>query len=88
MIEFRIAAYEEPVMALNPGQLKQVKDGINIPIAAGERVYTRWGFRPFFEDHIIAPQPLNGNALGAAISLDLKLVTSPSPWAIQQWIYP
>ena len=43
--EFRIAAYEEPVMALNPGQLKQVKDGINIPIAAGERVYTRWGFR-------------------------------------------
>ena len=51
--EFRIAAYEEPVMALNPGQLKQVKDGINIPIAAGERVYTRWGFRPFFEDHII-----------------------------------
>ncbi|MEF2072598.1 mandelate racemase/muconate lactonizing enzyme family protein [Consotaella aegiceratis] len=54
MIEdLRISAYEEPVMALNPGQLKQVKENVNIPIAAGERIYTRWGFRPFFEEHII-----------------------------------
>lgn len=51
--ELRISAYEEPVMALNPGQLKEVKNNVNIPIAAGERVYTRWGFRPFFEEHII-----------------------------------
>lgn len=51
--EFRISAYEEPTMALNAGQLKEVKKNINIPIAAGERIYTRWGFRPFFEDHII-----------------------------------
>lgn len=51
--EFRISAYEEPTMALNPGQLKEVKQNVNIPIAAGERVYTRWGFRPFFEEHII-----------------------------------
>ena len=54
MIEdLRISAYEEPVMALNHGQLKEVKNNINIPIAAGERIYTRWGFRPFFEEHII-----------------------------------
>lgn len=51
--EFRISAYEEPTMALNAGQLKEVKQNVNIPIAAGERVYTRWGFRPFFEEHII-----------------------------------
>ena len=44
--EFRISAYEEPVMNLNPECLKQVR-------AAGERVFTRWGFRPFLEDHII-----------------------------------
>ena len=50
--EFRIAAYEEPVMALNPGQLKQVKDGINIPIAAGERVYTRWGESTIVEEQM------------------------------------
>ena len=51
--EFRISAYEEPVMNLNPECLKQVREHINIPIAAGERVFTRWGFRPFLEDHII-----------------------------------
>lgn len=54
MIEdLRISAYEEPVMSLNAGQLKEVKNNVNIPIAAGERIYTRWGFRPFFEEHII-----------------------------------
>ena len=51
--EFRIAAYEEPVMNLNPMCLKEVREHISIPIAAGERVFTRWGYRPFFENHII-----------------------------------
>lgn len=51
--EFRISAYEEPVMNLNAQCLKEVREHINIPIAAGERVFTRWGFRPFLEDHII-----------------------------------
>ena len=51
--EFRISAYEEPVMNLNTESLKQVLEHINNPIDAGERVFTRWGFRPFLEDHII-----------------------------------
>lgn len=51
--EFRISAYEEPVMNLNPQCLKEVREHINIPIAAGERVFTRWGFRPFLENHVI-----------------------------------
>lgn len=51
--EFRISAYEEPVMNLNPQCLKEVREHINIPIAAGERVFTRWGFREFLERHII-----------------------------------
>lgn len=42
--------YEEPVMPLNPKQMKKVADHVAIPIAAGERIYTRWGYRPFFED--------------------------------------
>ncbi|MBP2636142.1 MAG: dgoD [Firmicutes bacterium] len=48
--ELDIFFYEEPVMPLNPKQMKKVADNVNIPIAAGERVYTRWGFRPFLED--------------------------------------
>ena len=51
--EFRISAYEEPVMNLNMQCLKDVREHINIPIAAGERVFTRWGFREFLERHII-----------------------------------
>ena len=48
--ELGIYYYEEPVMPLNPKQMKKVADNVNIPIAAGERIYTRWGYRPFFED--------------------------------------
>lgn len=48
--ELGIYYYEEPVMPLNPKQMKKVADKVNIPIAAGERIYTRWGFRPFLED--------------------------------------
>lgn len=52
--ELGIYYYEEPVMPLNPKQMKKVADSVNIPIAAGERIYTRWGYRPFFEDGSLA----------------------------------
>jgi L-alanine-DL-glutamate epimerase-like enolase superfamily enzyme len=52
--ELDIFFYEEPVMPLNPKQMKKVADNVNIPIAAGERIYTRWGFAPFFEAGSIA----------------------------------
>ncbi len=34
-------------MPLNPAQMKQVADKVTIPLAAGERIYWRWGYRPF-----------------------------------------
>ncbi|SDE36232.1 mandelate racemase/muconate lactonizing enzyme family protein [Sporomusa acidovorans] len=52
--ELKIHYYEEPVMPLNPKQMKKVADNVKIPIAAGERIYTRWGYRPFLEDGSIA----------------------------------
>lgn len=48
--ELGIYYYEEPVSPLNPKQMKKVSQNVNIPIAAGERIFTRWGYRPFFED--------------------------------------
>ncbi|EIE5008295.1 mandelate racemase/muconate lactonizing enzyme family protein [Salmonella enterica] len=48
--ELGIFYYEEPVMPLNPVQMKKVADNVNIPLASGERIYTRWGYRPFFEN--------------------------------------
>ena len=52
--ELNIYYYEEPVMPLNPKQMKKVADNVKIPIAAGERIYTRWGYRPFLEDGSVA----------------------------------
>jgi L-alanine-DL-glutamate epimerase-like enolase superfamily enzyme len=63
--ELGIYYYEEPVMPLNPQQMKKVADSLNIPIATGERIYTRWGFRPFFESGCLdVVQPDIGNCGG------------------------
>lgn len=51
--EYNIFFYEEINTPLNPKLLKVAKEKINIPIASGERIYTRWGYLPFFEDHSI-----------------------------------
>jgi L-alanine-DL-glutamate epimerase-like enolase superfamily enzyme len=50
--------FEEPTAPLNPRLFSEIAREVKIPIAAGERIYTRWGFRPFLEDrslHIIQP---------------------------------
>ena len=41
--------YEEPVDPMNPACMKKVGDNVRIPIAAGERLYTRYQFRPYLE---------------------------------------
>ncbi|MBQ7943752.1 MAG: mandelate racemase/muconate lactonizing enzyme family protein [Lachnospiraceae bacterium] len=48
--EYRILYYEELNSPLNPKLTKQAKEKINIPLAAGERIYTRYGYLPFLED--------------------------------------
>lgn len=40
---------EEPVHPLNVDKMLEIQRNINIPIATGERIYTRWGFRQFLE---------------------------------------
>lgn len=45
--------YEEPTQPLNAPLFREIHEKVDIPIATGERVYTRWGYRPFFEDHSI-----------------------------------
>ncbi len=45
--------YEEPVNYLNSAVHKKVSDKVNVPIAAGERLYHRWDVRPYFEDQSI-----------------------------------
>jgi L-alanine-DL-glutamate epimerase-like enolase superfamily enzyme len=31
--------------------MKKIAEALTIPLATGERTYTRWGFLPFFENH-------------------------------------
>ena len=56
--DLNIMYYEEPVHPLNPVSMREIRENIKIPVASGERIYTRLGYRPFFENrslHVIQP---------------------------------
>jgi galactonate dehydratase len=40
---------EEPLLSENPEGLRQISELVSTPIALGERLYSRWDFKPFFE---------------------------------------
>jgi len=40
---------EEPLLSENPEGLQQIARLVATPIALGERLYSRWDFKPFFE---------------------------------------
>ncbi len=59
---YRPGWYEEPVPPDNHDAMALVAHKINIPVATGERLYTRYGFRRLFElqaAHIIQPDILH-----------------------------
>lgn len=62
--KYNIFCFEEPCTP-NPKMNKFVSDHLNMPIAQGERIYTRWGYAPYFEDGSIQMiQPDIGNCGG------------------------
>lgn len=44
---------EEPCDPFDVGALKKISDHVRMPMAAGERLYTRYGFRKVFEAHAV-----------------------------------
>ena len=46
---FNIAWMEEPILWDNPEALAQFAHEVRVPIATGEQLYTRWGFRSLLE---------------------------------------
>lgn len=59
---YRIMYYEEPTQPMNAGLFKVLQQKTALPLATGERSYSRWGFRQFFEDRslsIIQPDVCN-----------------------------
>ena len=62
--KYNIFCFEEPCTP-NPKMNKFVSERLNMPIAQGERIYTRWGYAPYFEDGSIQMiQPDIGNCGG------------------------
>jgi galactonate dehydratase len=51
MEEWDISFFEEPVDPFDVEALKKVAEQVRIPIAVGERLYTRYGFRRILELH-------------------------------------
>lgn len=63
--EFDIYYFEEPVSYLDVDLQVNVTRNVKIPMAAGEHIYTRWRYRPYFEKQALAViQPDMGNCGG------------------------
>ena len=50
---YRPLFYEEPLVPLLPARLAQLKSITVVPLAFGERLYSRWDFRPFLEMGVV-----------------------------------
>jgi len=63
--ELDIAWVEEPADPFDIGALRKISEHVDIPVAVGERLYTRHGFRKIFETHAAdIVQPDVGNTGG------------------------
>ncbi len=51
--EFHCMYLEEPVHFLDLALIRKVSEKVNIPLAGGERLYTRWGFHSFIEAQVL-----------------------------------
>jgi galactonate dehydratase len=54
MEEFNCMFYEEPIHSLNVDAMLKVAQNVKIPLSAGERIYTRWGYRQYFEKQVLS----------------------------------
>jgi L-alanine-DL-glutamate epimerase-like enolase superfamily enzyme len=63
--DYDIMFFEEGCTPLNPQVMKKIAEATDIPLATGERTYTRWGFLPFLENQCLTViQPDIGNCGG------------------------
>lgn len=51
--KYRIFLYEEPSHPLNSDNMQKVSRSTTIPIATGERSYTRWGYRNYWRNSLL-----------------------------------
>jgi galactonate dehydratase len=51
---YRLTWVEEPIPPDNPDAMAKVRSQTRVPIAAGENIYTRYGYRPFLEKQALS----------------------------------
>jgi galactonate dehydratase len=47
--QFEPAWIEEPIASVDPEAMAEVRRSVNVPVACGENIYTRYEFRQYFE---------------------------------------
>lgn len=63
--EYDVMFYEEPALPSNVIEYKRIYDNVNIPLATGERSYTRYGFKDLITSgYLSVIQPDLGNCGG------------------------
>ncbi|HMO56667.1 MAG TPA: galactonate dehydratase [Roseiflexaceae bacterium] len=64
--EYNCLFFEEPVQAENPAAMAPVARALTTPIATGERLFTRWGFRELLEHgaaSLLQPDPCHAGGI-------------------------
>lgn len=51
--KYNVFFYEEAVGPMKPSIQRELREKCNVPLAAGERIFGRWGFANFFEQNSI-----------------------------------
>ncbi len=51
---YRLTWVEEPIPSDNPDAMARIRSQTRVPIAAGENIYTRFGYRPFLEKQALS----------------------------------
>lgn len=51
--QYDLMFVEEPVHPDHNSNLQEITSGVNTPIATGQRIYSRWGFRPLLQSGIV-----------------------------------
>ncbi|MET8139140.1 galactonate dehydratase [Sphaerisporangium sp. NPDC005288] len=72
---------EEPVLPDRPHVLREVVGASGVPIATGERLYSRWDFRPVLEAGVAVVQPDLSHAGG--ISETRRIASLAEVWDAQ-----
>ncbi len=81
---YRLLYLEEPCMPLSADNYKAIANATTIPLAGGERIFTRWGFLPFMEKRAISvAQPDVGNCGGVTEFMHIAALAQLYDIAIQ-----